>query len=53
LDSTSPEEGPIGATLEIQRTQQIEAFEQQLLQQQVISVIKTIIFKKHYFYFYF
>ena len=34
VNSSPPEEGAIGATLEIQRSQQMEAFEQQFVQQQ-------------------
>ncbi len=35
MASGAPNEGMMGATLEIQRAQQVEALEQQLLQQQV------------------
>merc|ERR1712062_52900 len=34
VNSSPPEEGAIGATLEIQRSQQMEAIEQQFMQQQ-------------------
>ena len=32
IDSSAPESGPMGATLEIQRSQQMEALEQHMMQ---------------------
>jgi hypothetical protein len=38
IESSPPEVSMIGATLEIQRAQQIEALEQQIIQQQIVQV---------------
>ena len=39
LESSPPPDGMMGATLEIQRAQHIEALEQQIIQQQIVQVI--------------
>jgi len=41
IESNPPAEATMGATLEIQRAQQIEALEQQMIQQQVNQVNPT------------
>jgi hypothetical protein len=41
IESSPPAEATMGATLEIQRAQQIEALEQQMIQQQVNQVNQT------------
>ena len=61
IDSSPPEQGAIGATLEIQRSQQMEAMEQQMIQQQarmnvrrmpnpVFNQSKLEIFQKYNFF---
>ena len=47
IASGPPETGMMGATLEIQRAQQMEALEQQLMRQQVITIK---LFNLFYFY---
>merc|ERR1711974_307580 len=42
IDSPAPEQGAIGATLEIQRSQQMEVLEQHLIQQQARANVRRI-----------
>ena len=46
MDSATPDQGAIGATLEIQRSQQMEALEQHLIRQQVHTYIPLFFFHK-------
>ena len=55
VDSSPPEQGAIGATLEIQRSQQIEALEQYQIQQQARMNARRLpnqVFRQSKYFFY-